>query len=390
MQTSQAHSIDIKPVGDLGIIALSGCEELGSRINDYLVQWRRESSTDLESFPADPEYSKDTYLIQAATPRFGTGEAKGQIFESVRGFDIYLLVDVCNYSVTYQIQGTLNHKSPDDHYQDLKRIISAIAGKARRLTVIMPFLYEGRIHNRSKRESLDCSIALQELIRMGVTSIVTFDANDPRVQNSIPLHGFETYQSSYQFLKALFRYEPDFRVSPEDLMIISPDEGGMKRAIYMANVLGVDMGMFYKRRDYTKSFNGKHPVVAHEFLGSDVKGKQVIIVDDMISSGRTVLDVARELKYHQAGRIYICSTFGLFTNGLEPFDYAYGQGLFDMVLSTNLVYQPPELLERCWYRGVDMSKYLALMINTMNHDCSVSHLLDPIDRIRRLLNAHRT
>ena len=386
MQTAKESNLDTIPVGDLGIIALESCRKLGEKINDYIVTWRREREHIHSDSPLLYGYSQDTYLIRTSVPRFGTGEAKGQIFDSVRGDDLYILVDVCNHSITYRMHGFQNHMSPDDHYQDLKRIISAVAGKARRITVIMPFLYESRQHKRNGRESLDCAIALQELIAMGVDSIITFDAHDPRVQNAIPLHGFETYQSAYQFIKGMFRAAPDFQPDPDHLMVISPDEGGMKRAIYMASVLsGVDMGMFYKRRDYTRVVNGVNPILAHEFLGTDVEGKDVVIVDDMISSGGRVLDVAAQLKKRKAKRIFICATFGLFTGGLERFDKAYKSGLFYALLTTNLVYQTPELLSRPYYTGCDMSKFLALIIDTMNHDGSVSRLLDPIDRINAFL-----
>ena len=311
------------------------------------------------------------------------------IYDSVRGDDLYILVDVCNYSITYQMNGITNHMSPDDHFNDLKRIISAIGGKARRITVIMPFLYEGRQHKRSARESLDCAMILQELVHMGVENIITFDAHDPRVQNSIPLHGFETVQPVYQFIKGLFKAAPDFSLSPDHLLIVSPDEGGTSRAVYMANVLGVDMGMFYKRRDYTRVVNGRNPIVAHEFLGSDVTGKDVVIIDDMISSGDSVLEVAAELKRRKAGRIFICATFGLFTNGLDKFDEAYQNGLFYALLTTNLVYQTPELLAKPYYTGCDMSKFIALIIDTLNHDGSMSELLNPIDRISNFLAKRR-
>ena len=389
MQPAEKRNSDILPVGNLGIIALESCRTLGEKINGHIVSWRKERDHKHEGAPQLNEYIRDTYLVPAAAPRFGSGEAKGQIFGSVRGDDLYLLVDVCNYSITYSMGGFTNHMSPDDHFQDLKRIIMAIAGKARRLTVIMPFLYESRQLTRTMRESLDCATSLQELMRMGVDSIVTFDSHDPRVQNAIPLHGFESYTPAYQFIKGLFRAAPDFHIGADNLMVISPDEGGMKRAIYMANVLGTDMGMFYKRRDYTRYENGINPVVAYEFLGSDLTGKDIIIVDDMISSGETILETARHLKKMSAGRVFMCATFGLFTNGLEPFDQAYREGIFHSLLTTNLVYQTPELLSREWYTGCDMSKFLALIIDTMNHDGSVSELLDPVDRINLFLEKRR-
>ena len=299
------------------------------------------------------------------------------------------MVDVCNYSLTYSLCGQTNHMSPDDHYQDLKRIIAAVGGKAKSITVIMPFLYESRQHKRSGRESLDCALALQELIDMGVNNIITFDAHDPRVQNAIPINGFETVQPAYQFIKGLLRNIPDLKIDSDHMMVISPDEGGMGRAIYVANVLGLDMGMFYKRRDYTKIVNGRNPIVAHEFLGTDVTGKDLIIIDDMISSGESVLEVASELKRRKANRIFIFSTFGLFTNGLEKFDKAYEEGYITRVLTTNLVYQTPELLEKPYYISCDMSKYIAYIIDTLNHDASISNLLDPSDRIQKRLTQYR-
>ncbi len=377
------------PVGSLGIIPLPSCRELGQKINDYLVQWRRESINEHKNTIAFQGYERDSYLISVKVPRFGSGEAKGIVQESVRGRDLYLMVDVCNYSLTYPLYGKENHMSPDDHYQDLKRIISACAGKARRITVIMPFLYESRQHKRSTRESLDCALALKELVRMGVDNILTFDAHDPRVQNAIPLHGFETVQPSYQFVKALLGNVSDIHVDSDHLMVVSPDEGGMSRAIYIANVLGVDMGMFYKRRDYTKVVNGRNPIVAHEFLGSNVEGKDIIVIDDMISSGESMIDVARKLKELRAGRIFLYSTFGLFTNGMEKFDKAYEEGIFYRLLTTNLVYQTPELLSRPYYISCEMSKYIALLIDTLNHDASISDLLDPYERIHRLLERYK-
>ena len=377
------------PVGSLGIIPLPSCQDLGQKINDYLVQWRRESINEHKNTIAFQGYERDSYLISVKVPRFGSGEAKGIVQESVRGRDLYLMVDVCNYSLTYPLYGKENHMSPDDHYQDLKRIISACAGKARRITVIMPFLYESRQHKRSTRESLDCALALKELVRMGVDNILTFDAHDPRVQNAIPLHGFETVQPSYQFVKALLGNVSDIHADSDHLMVVSPDEGGMSRAIYIANVLGVDMGMFYKRRDYTKVVNGRNPIVAHEFLGSNVEGKDIIVIDDMISSGESMIDVAGKLKELRAGRIFLYSTFGLFTNGMDKFDKAYEEGIFYRLLTTNLVYQTPELLSRPYYISCEMSKYIALLIDTLNHDASISDLLDPYERIHRLLERYK-
>ena len=377
------------PVGSLGIIPLPSCKELGQKVDDYLVQWRRESANEHKNTIAFQGYEQDSYIVGAKVPRFGSGEAKGIVQESVRGRDLYLMVDVCNYSLTYSLCGKTNHMSPDDHYQDLKRIIAACAGKARRITVIMPFLYESRQHKRSTRESLDCALALKELVRMGVDNILTFDAHDPRVQNAIPLNGFETVQPSYQFIKALLGNVSDLQVDSDHLMVVSPDEGGMSRAIYIANILGVDMGMFYKRRDYTKVVNGRNPIVAHEFLGSNVEGKDIIVIDDMISSGESMIDVAGKLKELRAGRIFLYSTFGLFTSGMEKFDKDYEEGLFYRLLTTNLVYQTPELLKRPYYISCEMSKYIALLIDTLNHDASISDLLDPYDRIHRLLKKYK-
>lgn len=376
------------PVGTLGIIALESSQSLGSKVNDYIVDWRNKRNDEHKTTIAFAGYQRDSYLLEASCPRFGSGEAKGVIKESVRGSDLYLIVDVCNYSLTYSVCGHTNHMSPDDHYQDLKRIIAAVGGKARRITVIMPFLYESRQHKRSSRESLDCALALQELTNMGVESIITFDAHDPRVQNSIPLKSFETVQPTYQFIKALLKNVPDIKMDSEHMMVISPDEGGMSRAVYYANVLGVDMGMFYKRRDYTKIVDGRNPIVAHEFLGTDIEGKDMLIIDDMISSGDSMIDVATELKRRKAGRIFVACTFGLFTNGLEKFDKAYEEGLIYKVLTTNLVYQPEELLTKEYYISVDMSKYIALLIDTLNHDASISDLLNPTERIQDVLKKY--
>ena len=385
----EKRNLETIPVGSLGIIPLRGCRELCEKIDSYLVKWRTERESEHKDSLAFAGYQRDSYLLNAKVSRFGTGEAKGMIQETVRGTDLYLIVDVTNYSQTYTVSGHLNHMSPDDHYQDLKRIIAAVGGKARRITVIMPFLYEGRQHKRTSRESLDCAIALQELVKMGVDNIITFDAHDARVQNAIPLHGFETVQPAYQFIKGLCRNVKDLEIDADHMMAISPDEGGMSRAIYIANVLGLDMGMFYKRRDYTRIENGRNPIVAHEFLGADVAGKDMIIIDDMISSGESVLEVAAALKQRKARRIFVCSTFGLFTNGLDAFDKAYSDGLIDRVLTTNLIYQSPELLEREWYINCDMSKYIAYLIDTLNHDTSISDLLNPSERIKTLLAKYR-
>lgn len=384
---SQDNFADIIPYGDLGIIALESSRSIGEKVDNFISSWRNESRNDEESIHFT-SYKKNSYLIDAVCPRFGSGEAKGLLNESVRGKDLYILLDVCNHSLTYKVCGQINHMSPDDHYQDLKRIIAAVSGKARRITVIMPFLYEGRQHKRSSRESLDCALALQELTKMGVESIITFDAHDPRVQNAIPLNTFETIQPTYQFIKAMLKNVPDIHMDPKHLMIISPDEGATGRAIYFAGVAGVDMGMFYKRRDYTKIVEGRNPIVAHEFLGADVEGKDVVVIDDMISSGESMIDVATELKRRKANRIFVASTFGLFTNGLEKFDKAFESGLIYRVMTTNLVYQPEELLSKEYYINVDMSKYIALVINTLNHDASIANLLDPSERIQKILKKY--
>ena len=385
----EKRNLETIPVGSLGIISLEGCKILGDKVDKYLVKWRTERENEHKDSLAFSGYQRDSYLLSAKVPRFGSGEAKGMLLESARGTDLYILVDVCNYSLTYSLCGHVNRMSPDDHYQDLKRIIAAVGGKARRITVIMPFLYESRQHKRTSRESLDCALALQELVRMGVDNIITFDAHDPRVQNAIPLHGFETVQPAYQFIKGLLRNVKNLQIDSEHMMVISPDEGGMKRAIYIANVLGLDMGMFYKRRDYTQVVNGRNPIVAHEFLGSSVEGKDVIIIDDMISSGESMIDTAAALKARKANRIFIFSTFGLFTNGLEKFDKAHESGLIDKILTTNLIYQTPELLERNWYINCDMSKYIAYIIDTLNHDSSISDLLSPSERITSIVNRYK-
>ena len=381
--------LDNIPVGSLGIIAVDGCEEMGNKVNDYLVKWRKEETRFQKDNLVFNGYEKPNYLINAKVPRFGSGEAKGIINESVRGKDLYLMVDVCNYSLTYSLSGNTNHMSPDDHFQNLKRVIAAVGGKARRLNVIMPFLYESRQHKRSGRESLDCALGLQELVRMGVDNIITFDAHDPRVQNAIPLNGFETIRPTYQFVKGLLKHVPDLQIDADHMMAISPDEGAMSRAVYFSNILGVDMGMFYKRRDYTTIVDGRNPIVAHEFLGSSVEGKDVIILDDMISSGDSILDVARQLKMRKAKRIYAAATFGLFTNGMEKFDQAYEEGLISGILTTNLIYQTPELLSRPYYINCDMSKYIALVIDTLNHDASISSILDPSERIQNVVEKYK-
>ncbi len=385
MTTAAKRNRESLPVGDLGIIALQSSQEMGWEVNDYIVQWRAQRDHRHKAMPQLEGYVRNNYLIRSENPRFGSGEGKGIIYDSIRGEDLYLLVDVCNHSITYNMRGKVNHMSPDDHFLDLERIISAIGGKARRINVIMPFLYESRQAMRSGRESLDCAQALKDLVNMGVENIITFDAHEPRIMNAIPLSGFENFRPIYQFIKGLYRACPTFNVSPDKLMIVSPDEGGASRAIYMANVLGVDMGMFYKRRDYATLVNGQHPIVAHEFLGADVKGKDVVIIDDMISSGDACLEIAKQLKKRDARRIFICATFGLFTEGLARFDDAYDSGLFDALLTTNLTYQRPELLEKEWYTSCDLSKFIALIIDTLNHDGSLSELLNPVDRINKFL-----
>ena len=374
------------PVGPLKIIALNSAEKLGRNVNDYLVTFRRNMRKTVHDDPAFRGYIENNYLVDASCPRFGSGEGKGELHESVRGTDLYLLVDVCNHSLTYSLNGYTNHMSPDDHYQDLKRMIAAVEGKAKRINVIMPFLYEGRQHKRSGRESLDCAYALTELAEMGVTNFITFDAHDPRVQNATPLCGFDNFTPPYQFMRALLDNVPDLIIDKDHMMVISPDEGALDRTTYFANVLGVNIGMFYKRRDYSVIVNGKNPIVAHEFLGDNIDGKDIVIVDDMISSGDTVLKISSLLKERGAGRIYICSTFGLFTNGLEKFDEAHKAGVFDKLLTTNLIYQSPELLAKDYYISCDMSKYIALIIDTLNHDQSVSYLLNPVDRINRCVS----
>ncbi len=385
----EKRNLETIPVGSLGIIALKGCKELSEKVDAFLVKWRAERESEHKGSLAFAGYQRDSYLLEAKVPRFGSGEGKGQILESVRGVDLFLLVDVLNYSQTYSLCGQENHMSPDDHYQDLKRIIAAVGGKARRITVIMPFLYESRQHKRTARESLDCAIALQELVKMGVDNIITFDAHDPRVQNAIPLNGFETVQPAYQFIKGLLKNYKGLELDAQHMMVISPDEGGMKRAIYIANVLGLDMGMFYKRRDYTRIVDGRNPIIAHEFLGSDVEGKDMIIIDDMISSGDSALEVAAALKERKANRIFIFATFGLFTGGLEKFDKAFERGIITRVLTTNLIYQTPELLEREWYINCDLSKYIAYIIDTLNHDSSISDLLNPNERIQSIVARYK-
>ena len=387
MPRDERHTETI-PYGTLGLIPLSSCTKLGDKVNKYLVDWREQRDHESDSTLAFNGYKRDSYIVSASTPRFGSGEGKGVINDSVRGYDLYIMVDVCNYSLEYSLCGFKNRMSPDDHYADLKRVIAAAGGKARRITVIMSFLYESRQHKRSGRESLDCALALQELKSIGVDNIITFDAHDPRVQNATPLSGFESISATYQFIKYLLLGVDDLHIDSKNMMVISPDEGGMGRAVYFANVLGLDMGMFYKRRDYTKIVNGRNPIVAHEFLGADVEGKDVIIIDDMISSGESMIDVAAELKRRKAKRVFCATTFGLFTNGFKKFDEAYENGIIDKVLTTNLVYQPEELLSKPWYIDVDMSKYIALIIDTLNHDSSISNLLNPVERIQKRVSEY--
>ena len=367
-------NIDFKhtPYGDLAIVSMRGCEEIASKVDYYLKQWRSAAED-------------ETFVVGANCPRFGTGEGKAVLNHTARGLDAYILCDCFNYNVTYKMYGQVVPMSPDDHFQDLKRVIAAFGGKARRITVIMPMLYEGRQHRRTARESMDCAVALQELVNMGVQNIITFDAHDPRVNNAIPLDGFDNVQATYQMIKALLKTVPDVKLDRGHTMIVSPDEGGMGRCIYYSSVLGLELGMFYKRRNYSIVVNGRNPIEAHEFLGNDITGKDLILVDDMISSGDSMLDVSAKLKEMGAGRIFIFSTFGLFVEGLDKFDDYYKRGLIDKIYTTNLIYQSPELLSREWYCSVDMSKYIALLVDTLNNDNSISNLLDPADRIRKIL-----
>lgn len=384
---------DQLPVGPLKIAALESCRELAEKVNDHIVGFRRNDIEELKRRQADLHYrgyDVDSYLLQCECPRFGSGEAKGIIKESVRGTDIFAMVDITNYSISYTVNGYTNHMSPDDHFQDLKRIIGACSATAHRVNVVMPFLYESRQHKRSKRESLDCAMALEELTAMGVSNFITFDAHDPRVQNAIPLHGFDNFMPTYQFVKALLKHYPNLAIDKDHLMVISPDEGAMDRAVYLANNLSVDMGMFYKRRDYSRVVGGRNPIVAHEFLGSSVEGKTVLIVDDMISSGESMLDTAKELKERKAGKVIVCCTFGLFTNGLEKFDEYFAKEYIDLVVTTNLNYRPKELLNREWYVEADISKYIAAIINSLNHDVSISTALSPTAKIQNLLKKYHS
>ncbi len=374
------------PYGPLGIIALPGCEEMAEKIDRYLVKWRSQQESEHKSTIAFAGYERESYIMNVSFPRFGTGEGKCTLHETVRGYDVYIVTDMFNHGITYKMYNYTVPMSPDDHYANLKRAISAIGGKARRITVIMPMLYEGRQHKRTTRESLDCALALQELcLYMGVDNIITFDAHDARVQNAIPLHGFENVSPAYQMIKALVNNTDGLKIDKEHMMIISPDEGGMSRCMYYSNVLGLDLGMFYKRRDYSRVVNGRNPIIEHSFLGSNVEGKDVMIIDDMISSGESMLEVASKIKTLGANRVFIFSAFGLFCEGLESFDKAFRDGLFDRVFTTNLVYRTPELKKRDWYCEVDLSKYLSYIIDTLNHDKSVSHLLNPADKIDAIL-----
>lgn len=384
---------DSLPVAPLKIAALESIRPLAQKVNDHIVKFRRNDTEELIRRQADLHYrgyDVDSYLLNCCCHRFGSGEAKATVNESVRGADIFAMVDVTNHSLTYNISGYTNHMSPDDHYQDLKRIIGACQATAHRVNVIMPFLYESRQHKRTHRESLDCAMALQELIKMGVSNIITFDAHDPRVQNAIPLSGFDNFMPTYQFVKALFIHDKELKIDKDHLMIISPDEGAMNRAVYLANNLGVDMGMFYKRRDYSRVVNGRNPIVAHEFLGTSVEGKTVLIIDDMISSGESMLDTAKELKDRKAAKVIVCCTFGLFTGGLEKFDEFYEKEYIDYVITTNLCHRPPELLKRPWYIEADMSKYIAAIINSFNHDVPIGQALSPTEKIQKLLRNYHS
>ncbi|MDD3204810.1 MAG: ribose-phosphate pyrophosphokinase [Lachnospiraceae bacterium] len=376
------------PVAPLKIIAMESAAMLGNRVNEYLVDFRKQINLSLKNDPAFQGYAVDNYLMNVQCPRFGSGEGKGMLGESARGKDVFILIDVCNHNITYQINGYTNHKSPDDHYQDLKRIIATIAGKAHRINVIMPFLYEGRQHKRNGRESLDCAFALKELSEMGVSNFITFDAHDPRVQNATPLYGFDNFIPPYQFIRTLLDHEKDLKVDKEHLIVISPDEGALDRAVYFSSVLGVDTGMFYKRRDYSTVVNGKNPIVAHEFLGENIDGKDVIIIDDMISSGESMIDTARHLKKLNANHVYICCTFGLFTQGLDAFDKAYEEGVFDCIVTTNLTYLPAGLSEKAYYLEADMSKFMASIIDFMNHDLSMGNVLTPTEKIQKILQKY--
>ena len=377
------------PVGPLGLIAMSGCEEMGNKVNNWLKKWNSLQESQDEEFYTMPGLNRDSFLIKTYCPRFGTGESKGVIKESVRGYDIYIIIDVCAYNKTFKMYDMEVPMSPDDHFQDLKRVIAAIGGKAKRISVIMPMLYESRQHKRSSRESLDCALALQELQDYGVTNIITFDAHDPRVANAIPLIGFENVMPTYQMIKALTRTEKGLRIDKDNMMVVSPDEGAMQRNIFYSSVLGLDLGMFYKRRDYTTVVNGRNPIVAHEYLGASVEGKDVIVVDDMIASGDSILDLCRELKARKANRIFAVATFAFFTSGIEEFNKAYEEGLLTKVVSSNLTYRRPEVIDAPWFVEADLSKYIAYIIATLNHDRTLSKLLNPYNRIKTLLDRYQ-
>jgi ribose-phosphate pyrophosphokinase len=377
------------PVGPLGLIAMSGCEEMGNKVNAWLKKWNSLQETQDEEFYTMPGLNRDSFLIKTYCPRFGTGESKGVIKESVRGYDIYIIIDVCAYNKTFNMYGMEVPMSPDDHFQDLKRVIAAIGGKAKRINVIMPMLYESRQHKRSSRESLDCALALQELQQYGVTNIITFDAHDPRVANAVPLIGFENVMPTYQMIKALTRVEKSLRIDKDNMMVVSPDEGAMQRNIFYSSVLGLDLGMFYKRRDYTTVVNGRNPIVAHEYLGSSVEGKDVIVVDDMIASGESILDLCKELKARRANRIFAIATFAFFTSGIEEFNKAYNEGLLTKVVASNLTYRRPEVIAAPWFVEADLSKYISYIIATLNHDRTLSKLLNPYNRIKNLLERYK-
>lgn len=376
------------PVAPLKLITLRSAEKLGSMVNDYLVSFRKQMKHHVKNDPAFHGYAENDFRASVSTPRFGSGEGKAVLNETIRGKDLFILVDVTNHSLTYKMNGFENHMSPDDHFQDLKRVIAAVAGKAHRVNVIMPFLYEGRQHKRSGRESLDCAYALEELSNMGVSNFITFDAHDPKVMNAVPLAGFDTFMPHYQFLRALLEAEPDLIIDKEHMTVISPDEGALNRAVYFAGVLSVDTGMFYKRRDYSTIVNGKNPIVAHEFLGDNISGKDCIIIDDMISSGESIMDTAKQLKDMGAKRVFLCATFGLFTNGCKKFDEAYEKGIFDRVITTNLTYLSPEVLSKPYFIKADMSKFLASIIDFMNHDSSMENVMTPTEKIHKILDLY--
>ena len=376
------------PVAPLKLVTLQSAADLGNKVNDYLVEFRSSVHNKYVEDPAFQGYSEQNYQLDFTAPRFNSGEGKAVLNETVRGKDLFIIVDVCNHSLTYNMNGYENHMSPDNHYQELKRVIAAVNGKAHRINVIMPFLYEGRQHRRTGRESLDCAFAFEELCEMGVSNFITFDAHDPRIQNAAPLKGFDNFTAHYQFARALLGAEKDLVMDKDHIIVISPDEGALDRAIYFSSVLGADTGMFYKRRDYSTIVNGKNPIVAHEFLGNDITGKDIIIIDDMISSGDSMIDTSRQLKKMGAGRVFICTTFGLFTNGMDAFDKAYADGIFDRVITTNLCYRPPELLTKPYYLEADMSKFLASIIDFMNHDLSMENVLTPTEKIQKILTLY--